>query len=274
MDSERPILERAAHAVYERVVFPFVDDPLKRHRLKMLWFIPGYWRLIAGRSQLSFAQRFKLFARFTRIDWNILHAHTPYEITCIVLTLARAQNHHGNAFVEAGCWNGGSSAKLSLLCEVLGLELHVYDSFQGVEPVPRIPGEWDFAGEYASPERTVRENMTRFGAENVVSYWPGWFAETLAKSSVKLPVSAAYIDCDLAKGTYEALLGIVPSLAPNGVIFSQDFHIGSVRALLLDPETWAQLGMPVPNVTRYDRRLVRLDWRDQKVGLSTRNSPL
>jgi O-methyltransferase len=112
------------------------------------------------------------------------------------------------------------------------LELHVFDSFQGVEPVVRIPGEWDYSGEYASSETTVRENVTRYGQSSVVTYWPGWFSETLANCPVKVPIAVAYIDCDIAKGTDEALRGILPSLAANGVVFSQDYHIRSVKALL------------------------------------------
>ena len=259
-NSSRPILERAVHAVYKRVVVPFVGDPLTRQRFKLLWFVPGYWALIVARSRLSLAQRLRLFVQFLRIDWHILHAHTPYEITCIVVALSQSHSQSGRAFVEAGCWQGGSSAKLSILCELLGLELHVYDSFQGVEHVPRIPGEWDYSGEYATPETTVRDNVARFGEKSVVTYWPGWFAETLAKCPLKLPVAAAYIDCDIAKGTHEALLGIVPSLVPHGVIFSQDYHIRSVRALLEDHVTWEGLGVPVPAFRQYDRRLVGLAW--------------
>ena len=34
--------------------------------------------------------------------------------------------------VECGCFLGGSTANLSLVCEVVGRELIVYDSFEGL----------------------------------------------------------------------------------------------------------------------------------------------
>src|SRR3954447_7100877 len=39
------------------------------------------------------------------------------------------------AVVECGCFLGGSTANLSLVCEIVGRELIVYDSFEGL-PAP------------------------------------------------------------------------------------------------------------------------------------------
>ena len=40
--------------------------------------------------------------------------------------------------VECGCYLGGSTANLSLVCEIVGRELVVYDSFEGLPaPDPR-----------------------------------------------------------------------------------------------------------------------------------------
>ena len=40
--------------------------------------------------------------------------------------------------VECGCYLGGSTANLSLVCEIVGRELMVYDSFEGLpDPDPR-----------------------------------------------------------------------------------------------------------------------------------------
>lgn len=258
--TSRPLLERTVHAAYSQTVLRLVGDPLNRQRLKLLWFAFGYWPLLFSRAPLSLGQRFKLLTEFLRIDWNILHSHTPFQSASIALALASSRPGQGEAFVEAGCWRGGSSAKFSLLCEVLGLDLYIYDSFQGVEPMSPGPGEWDYSGEYASPETTVRANLRRFGGNAPQTLVAGWFADTLAKSPPRTPVACSYIDCDTAKGTFEALSGIIPSLAPNGVVFSQDCHIAPVIALLTSPETWQRLGVPAPTMRRYDWRLVELNW--------------
>jgi O-methyltransferase len=258
--TSRPLLERTVHAAYSQTVLRLVGDPLNRQRLKLLWFAFGYWPLLFSRAPISLGQRFKLLTAFLRIDWNILHSHTPFQVASIALTLASSRPDRGEAFVEAGCWRGGSSAKFSLLCEMLGLDLYIYDSFQGVEPMSPAPGEWDYSGEYASPETTVRANLRTFGGNAPHTLIAGWFADTLAKSPPRTPVACTYIDCDTAKGTFEALSGIIPALAPNGVVFSQDCHIAPVIALLTSPETWERLGVPVPTMTRHDWRLVELNW--------------
>jgi O-methyltransferase len=238
------------HAAYSRVVLPFVNNPLTRQRLKLLWFVGGYLPILFARSPLSLTQRVRLVPKFLRIDWHILHVHTPFEIASIVIALANSHPKRGNAFVEAGCWHGGSSAKFSLLCELLGLELDLYDSFQGVEDVSEVVGEWGYSGQYASPEKTVRANLTRFGGKAPLHVHAGWFADTLEKQPLKITVACAYIDCDIAKGTYEALSGIVRALAPRTVVFSQDYHIAPVTVLLDNPATWTRMAVPRPAIAK------------------------
>jgi len=72
------------------------------------------------------------------------------------------------------------------------------------------------------------------------------------------PVCVAYVDCDIAKGTSDALRGIVPSLAPNGLVFSQDFHIGPVRKLLQNPDTWQAMSMRC-HIFQCGEKLARLN---------------
>ena len=60
----------------------------------------------------------------------------------------------------------------------------------------------------------------------------------------------AYIDCDLGKGTLEVLQSAVPSLADDGCVFTQDFHIDPVRRVLDDPGTWESLGVPAPRIVQ------------------------
>ena len=75
-----------------------------------------------------------------------------------------------------------------------------------------------------------------------------------------------FIDCDSAKGTLEVLRGVVPSLARDGVVFSQDFHIAPVRELLLDRRTWERYGCGDPSIERLCGHLamVRLPQRSER----------
>jgi len=253
---------------YVRWIHPRLPRELDRQRVKLLYFVPGYWPLLRLPA-LSVVARLKLLARFIRIDWNVLHSHQPSEIASVCAVLAQRPARRGEVMVEAGCWNGGASAKFSLVCELYGYRLHIYDSFEGVEPMTAEAKQrgYDFSGEYVASEATLRATLQRFGAPDVCSIHKGWFAATLARSPVADVVRLAFIDCDSAKGTEEVLLGVVPSLASDGVVFSQDFHIAPVRELLLDPRTWERYGRGGPSIERLRGHLamLRLPPRERRV---------
>jgi O-methyltransferase len=222
----------------------------------MLWLAWGYWRILVSPH---IPKKRLLIARFLRVDWNVLHGHSPAEISVIVSRIFRCADRNRGTFIEAGCWNGGSSAKFSILCNILGYRLHVYDSFQGVEDVRSVPGEWDYTGQYAAAERSVIENIRHYGEVGVCETHAGWFSETMC-DGVPGPVRVAYIDCDIAKGTREALVGITRSLAPDALVFSQDFHITPVRQLIERDETWNTLGTPKPTIRQLKEKLGVLTW--------------
>ena len=171
--------------------------------------------------------------------------------------LAARPSVPGEVVVEAGCWYGGSTAKLSLLCALQGFKLCIFDSFRGVEPMKPEPGAHDYSGEYSASEELVRSHVMRFGHLPVCEFYPGWFADTLAKDPITRPVRMVYIDCDVVKGTQEVLCGVRSSLVADAVIFSQDFHIKPVRRYLVSDEAW---GERMPTITIHARRLVSFKW--------------
>jgi O-methyltransferase len=249
------------HAIYSLLTHR-VTNPLSRQRIRLIGLVWGYWPLLTMR-RLSFRRRLELLARFLRIDWSVVHGHSPSEIAQIALAIDHQSDGRPRHFVEAGCWQGGSSAKFSILCRLFGYRLHVYDSFEGVgdlSPTDRAK-EWDYEGQYSAPEATLLGNLDRYGERSVVSTHRGWFSETLARGDVPAEISIAYIDCDVAKGTRDALAGVVPALAPDGIVFSQDFHIGPARALLTNAATWSEFGVSQVEVKQLGRRLamVRCD---------------
>ena len=253
----RDRIRSIAHRVYVRWIRHHLSQEIDRQRLKLLiWDIWGYGRLVFLPT-IPVLERVRVLRRFLRIDWNVLHGHKPCEISEVCRALAERPGAPGEVMVEAGCWQGGSSAKFSILCKMFGYELWIYDSFRGVEAMTaeEKKDSYDFSGEYAAPESLLRSHLDAYGEPDVCSIYPGWFAETLAVGPLPRPVRLAYIDCDLAKGTREALIGIVPVLVEDGWIFSQDFHIGPVRRLLEDAGTWDELSRGAPTIRHIVRNL-------------------
>ena len=260
MKSRQP--ESFVRKLYVRWIRPRVSREINRQRLKLVWDIWGYWPLLRIKA-LPLTDRLVIVARFLLIDCCVVHAHKPREIALICQALADRAPAPREVLLEAGCWQGGSSAKFSIICRMLGYRFCVYDSFAGVEEMQSAEkaNNYDFSGEYAAPESVLRDNLARYGEIDICTTHKGWFIDTLATGPVPYRVRLAYIDCDLAKGTKEALTGIVPALADDGWIFSQDFHIKPIQRLLSDPATWGRFGKGVPTIRRLGHQLVSLRFR-------------
>lgn len=243
------VANRLVRWFYQRLILPHVSDALVLQRIKLAWFVWGYWRILHHPIMLF---------KFLRVDWNVIHSHTPAEIAIIAADIERKPE--GSLFIEAGCWNGGSSCKFSLLCKRYGYFLHIYDSFEGVEDASKVAGEWNYTGQYRASQSTVKANLARYGAIAVSTFHAGWFKDTLALGVCGV-VAECYIDCDTSKGTFEVLSGVVPSLSKSGVIFSQDYHITPVVNLLRSSETWARLERASPLIEQEGRRLAKIWWK-------------
>jgi O-methyltransferase len=254
------VIQRWVHGLYARWIRPRISREIDRQRLKLVtWDIWGYRRLF-GMQALPLGKKLYVLRRFLAIDWNVVHAHKPSEISEVCRSLAERPALPGECLVEAGCWQGGSSAKFSVVCRLLGYTLRVYDSFQGVEPLTEQEkaNSHDFSGEYAAPEELVWRHLRDYGESQVCSLHAGWFADTLAKEPLTTPVRVTYIDCDVAKGTREVLAGVVPALVDDGVVFSQDYHIRPVRQLLEGDELWKDFGRGRPVIEHLVRNLARI----------------
>src|SRR5690606_20070663 len=122
------------------------------------------------------------------------------------------------------CFKGGSTAKLSLLAELAGRELVVFDSFEGLPDNDEsgqvtIQGEVsDFRkGRYLGRLDEVRDNVRRFGAVDRCRFVKGWFEDTMP--GFDEPVLAAFVDVDLVSSTRTYLKTLFPLLQPSGSVF-------------------------------------------------------
>ena len=175
------MLRQAAHKMYTKYIRSRIKHEISRQRLKLFWFVWGYLPILRL-SRLPLIKRLYLLQRFIAVDWNVVHGHRPAEINVICgYMVSKGKTTTESVFVEAGCWNGGSSAKFSILCELFGYKLHIYDSFQGVKPIAPselIPGDYDYSGEYKATSEVVVSNISKYGHLEVCTLHPGWFSDT------------------------------------------------------------------------------------------------
>jgi O-methyltransferase len=140
--------------------------------------------------------------------------------------------------VECGCYMGGSTANLSLACEIAGRDLIVYDSFEGL---PRAePGD-----KYGSPLTegflsadidAVRENVRRWGALERCTFVKGFFADTLPNDD--RPVVLCFLDVDLQASLHECVLNLWPRLTERGYMFIDEYVFSDYSALFYSEEYW------------------------------------
>ena len=205
-------------------------------------------------SKFSLRTRLELLERLYVISFRVESPHNQDEIVPFIEAILSAPSHHDGAIVEAGCFKGSSTAKFSLAADLVGKELVVFDSFQGIpendEPHDRniFGGVVYFKkGQYRGTLEEVRNNVTRFGKIGCCRFVPGWFDDTLPAFAE--PVSSIYLDVDLASSTRLCLKHLYPLLETGGVLHSQDGHLPLVIEVFDDDEFWLrEVGGKKPTV--------------------------
>lgn len=244
-------------------VRPFVPPPILRVRRK----VRSWWRELpltrleyAAGGEATRQQRRTLIERVRRADSQLVCAHTPGEMAQVISAILATPSSVKGCIVEAGCFKGGSTAKLSLAADLAGRRLVVFDSFAGLpdhdEPHGRtIFGDQTnfYSGRYAGRLEEVQANVRRFGAADVCDWVPGWFED--AMPGFREPIAVAFIDVDLVSSTRTCLMHLYPLLVPGGSIFSHDGHLPLVLDVFRDARFWQQvLGVHRPIIPGLGRR--------------------
>jgi O-methyltransferase len=140
--------------------------------------------------------------------------------------------------VECGCYLGGSTVNLSLICEAVGRELIVYDSFEGLpegDANDKIASPYT-PGMFAGPLEEVRANVARYGAIGVCEFRKGWYADTLPLHTE--PIVLCFLDVDLQMSIHQCLVNLWPHLTDEGYVFTDDFPILDLCAVFFSEEFW------------------------------------
>jgi len=214
---------------------------------------------------LPFDARLLLLTRFLSAPFQVQSFHTHSELFPIIIEILSLKNDTKGCIVEAGCFKGGSTIKLSIAANFVNRQLFVFDSFFGlpanVEPHYRsiFGDKIDFSGgRYAGSIEEVKNNVQRFGEIQVCTFIKGWFEETMV--NFQESVAVAFLDVDLVSSTRTCLKHIYPLLVNGGVIYSHDGHVPMVIAVLDDDNFWNyEVGVRKPRIEGLrERKLIRI----------------
>jgi O-methyltransferase len=118
---------------------------------------------------------------------------------------------------ELGVYQGGSAR---LIADTIpDKPLHLFDTFAGLPEDDTAPDGYHKRGEFACPLDEVRANLRGC----TVCFHPGVFPGTTADLPPDVTFCFVHLDCDLYRGTVEAIQYFWPRLTPGGVLLFDDF---------------------------------------------------
>lgn len=224
------LLRRAAYLVATLASAPLVVGPLLNPATGREYGIG----LVAKLRLLV-----QMVANVRRID---VLSHVFEHITIATAILKTPRDRQG-CVVECGTYAGGSTANLSLVCALVGRELEVFDSFQGLpQPAARDgvaltgSGGSYHAGQFSASLDDVRANVERWGDLDVCRFHAGLFEQSMPAFS--RPCVLAFIDVDLRASAETCLRYLWPLLATDGHFYTHDATELHLASLFFDDPWW------------------------------------
>jgi hypothetical protein len=194
-----------------------------------------------------------LTEKFDNIINNVHGSHCKPDPLYMADYLLMNQNLSG-PFIEFGCFQGGMSCKLSLVCKLLNKQYVIFDTFSGI-PYDAEYETYDknFSNmgyfeknSYSCPIDQVKNNIENFGDISVCSFHVGLIEDTLSGTNYK--PSSIFIDVDLVPTARYIIKNIFKNVQGDR-IFTHEGCIKGYMDAILDESWWCnELGMEVPEV--------------------------
>jgi Macrocin-O-methyltransferase (TylF) len=189
--------------------------------------------------ELTWPRKFRLALRMWRTTRKVFTGTSYKAHLAIAAKLLEIPPSVEGVVVECGCFLGGSTANLSLVCEIVGRELVVYDSFEGL-PAPTPDDKYakdSQTGELRADLETVKRNVSRYGAIGSCRFRKGWFDETLPGHTE--PIVLAFLDVDYQASLDDCIRNLWPHLVEKGYVFIDEYVLTDYCALFWSERYWS-----------------------------------
>jgi O-methyltransferase len=189
---------------------------------------------------LTWRLRFKLARRMWRTTRGVTTGTSYKAHLAMAAKLLEIPPDVKGSVVECGCWYGGSTANLSLVCDIVGRELIVYDSFEGLPPPEGndLYAKDEATGMLKADLELVKDNVRRFGAIDRCRFRKGWFKDTLPDHTE--PVVLAFLDVDWQASLDDCVTYLWPHLTEQGYVFIDEFVLTDYCALFWSESWWQE----------------------------------
>ncbi|MGB8583893.1 MAG: TylF/MycF/NovP-related O-methyltransferase [Candidatus Sulfotelmatobacter sp.] len=140
--------------------------------------------------------------------------------------------------VECGTFKGGTAANLSLVCKIVGRELFIFDSFEGLpEGLPQDREARYYAkGDWAGTFEEVSNNIRKGGDLSRCTLVRGWFDKTLPLFDREIVL--AYVDVDLEASLDTCIKNLWRRLSKSGFIFIDECLSTNYCSLFYSERWW------------------------------------
>ena len=214
----------------------------------ILWFIIS---TNAHQHRIGIYKKAVLAIRVIYNNIRIKTISTYYQHLVIIKEILCIPKEVQGDVIECGCFDGASTANLSLACSICGRRLFVCDSFEGL-PSPKekerfdvrsdsiIRHEWK-KGELApnSGLEGVKENISKHGDISVCQFVEGYFNETLSKIDTK-DIVCVFEDAVLQTSVKDCIKYLWPKLKDQTKFFCHEPWAKEVVRIFYDAKWWRE----------------------------------
>lgn len=212
-------------------------------------------KAIGGDYGIGAWQKLKLLWRIRRNTQRVKTLSDYREHMELAAAILRVPRSIEGDVIECGCYLGGSSVNLSLVCALVGRRLVICDSFEGLPE----PSDYDRShtaihvghtdqyrkGMFAASLEAVKENLARYGNLGVCDFRVGFFDQTM--SQLQGNAVMAFLDVDLIDSLKPCLAGIWPILRDGCRIYVHEARNLPLVSVFFDSIWWQQnLGEEAP----------------------------
>jgi O-methyltransferase len=182
-----------------------------------------YNRRIPPKYGMTWRRKFSLAFRMYRNTKRIMTGTSYKAHLAMAAKLLETSPKVRGVVVECGCWRGGSTANLSLVCEIVGRKLIVYDTFAGL-PEPEAGDKYAYpnaVGYFRGDLEVVKDNVRLGGCIDVCEFRKGLFKDTLPHHTE--PVVLSFLDVDYQASLHDCVLNLWPHLTDKGYMFIDEY---------------------------------------------------
>ena len=208
-------------------------------------FFLTYSNRVRPEYKMNWPRRIGLSMRFWWNNYRVTSGTSWRAHTAMAMKLLETPKKKKGVVVECGCWKGAATVNLSLVCAIVGRELQVYDSFEGLpppktgDPIAEASFKNGFvAGVFSGSIDEVRRNVDRFGAIEVCKFYKGWFEDTLPAHEDDIVL--AFWDVDFFASLHDCLINLWPYVVDGGYVFLDEYGELAYCSVFYSEKYWSK----------------------------------